>query len=133
MHCFCMLHFTIRKAVRFGSVTQSCPTLCDSMNCSTPGLPAHHQLSRHGKVSHVQCYISASVCTTACSPPTVQVPSVTIRLIPFTISLSLHSLPLWLPLLRSLYLCICFCSVGLFMFFCLHFGFIHISCMSEII
>ena len=26
------------------SVTQSCPTLCDSMNRSTPGLPVHHQL-----------------------------------------------------------------------------------------
>jgi len=26
------------------SVAQSCPTLCDSMNCSTPGLPVHHQL-----------------------------------------------------------------------------------------
>ena len=25
-------------------VTQSCPTLCDPMNCSTPGLPVHHQL-----------------------------------------------------------------------------------------
>ena len=25
------------------SVAQSCPTLCDSMNCSTPGLPVHHQ------------------------------------------------------------------------------------------
>ena len=24
------------------SVTQSCPTLCDPMDCSTPGLPAHH-------------------------------------------------------------------------------------------
>ena len=30
--------------VQFSSVTQSCPTLCDSMNCSTPGLPVHHQL-----------------------------------------------------------------------------------------
>ena len=28
----------------FSSVTQSCPTLCDSMNLSTPGLPVHHQL-----------------------------------------------------------------------------------------
>ena len=28
----------------FSSVTQSCPTLCDSMNCSTPGLPVYHQL-----------------------------------------------------------------------------------------
>ena len=26
------------------SVTQSCPTLCDPMNCSTPGLSVHHQL-----------------------------------------------------------------------------------------
>ena len=32
------------KTVQFSSVTQSCPTLCDPMNCSTPGLPVHHQL-----------------------------------------------------------------------------------------
>ena len=30
--------------VRFSSVAQWCPTLCDAMNCSTPGLPVHHQL-----------------------------------------------------------------------------------------
>ena len=30
--------------VQFGSVSQSCPTLCDPMNCSTPGLLVHHQL-----------------------------------------------------------------------------------------
>ena len=29
---------------RFSSVTQSCMTLCDPMDCSTPGLPVHHQL-----------------------------------------------------------------------------------------
>ena len=29
---------------QFSSVTQSCPTLCDHMNHSTPGLPVHHQL-----------------------------------------------------------------------------------------
>ena len=28
----------------FSSVAQSCPTLLDPMNCSTPGLPVHHQL-----------------------------------------------------------------------------------------
>ena len=28
----------------FSSVAQSCPTLCDPMNCSTPGLTVHHQL-----------------------------------------------------------------------------------------
>ena len=31
-------------SVQFSSVTQSCPTLCDSMNRSTAGLPVHHQL-----------------------------------------------------------------------------------------
>ena len=30
--------------LQFSSVAQSCPTLCDPMNCSTPGLPVHHQL-----------------------------------------------------------------------------------------
>ena len=29
---------------QFSSVAQSCPTLCDPMNHSTPGLPIHHQL-----------------------------------------------------------------------------------------
>ena len=33
----------IRKA-SVQSVAQSCPTLCDPMNCSTPGLPVHQQL-----------------------------------------------------------------------------------------
>jgi len=28
----------------FSSVAQSCPTLCNPMDCSTPGLPVHHQL-----------------------------------------------------------------------------------------
>ena len=31
-------------SVQFSSVTQSCPTLCNPMNCSMPGLPVHHQL-----------------------------------------------------------------------------------------
>ena len=34
--CFC--------SVQFSSVVQSCPTLCDPMDCYTPGLPVHHQL-----------------------------------------------------------------------------------------
>ena len=32
------------KIVQFSSVSQSCPTLCNSMNRSMPGLPVHHQL-----------------------------------------------------------------------------------------
>ena len=31
-------------SVQFSSVAQSCPTLCDPMNRSTPGLPVHRQL-----------------------------------------------------------------------------------------
>ena len=31
-------------SVQFSSVAQSCPTLCDPVNRSTPGLPAHHHL-----------------------------------------------------------------------------------------
>ena len=30
--------------IQFSSVAQSCLTLCDPMNCSTPGLPVHHHL-----------------------------------------------------------------------------------------
>ena len=33
-----------RTNPQFSLVAQSCPTLCDPMNCSTPGLPVHHQL-----------------------------------------------------------------------------------------
>ena len=32
------------KMCQFSSVTQSCPTLCDPMDSSTPGFPVHHQL-----------------------------------------------------------------------------------------
>ena len=33
-----------QKVLQFRSVAQSCLTLCDPMNCSTPGLSVHHQL-----------------------------------------------------------------------------------------
>ena len=32
------------KEVQFSSDAQSCPTLCDPMNHSMPGLPVHHKL-----------------------------------------------------------------------------------------
>ena len=35
---------TLFSSIQFCSVTQSCPTLCDPMDCSTPGFPVHHQL-----------------------------------------------------------------------------------------
>ena len=35
---------SLRYIHQFSSVAQLCPTLCNPMNCSTPGLPVHHQL-----------------------------------------------------------------------------------------
>ena len=43
---------------QFSSVTQSCPTLCDPMNCSTPGLPVHHQLPEFTQ-THVHPIVDA--------------------------------------------------------------------------
>ena len=36
--------FCLFSSVQFSPVAQLCPTLCDPMNGSTPGLPVHHQL-----------------------------------------------------------------------------------------
>ena len=41
---FLLILFICYIVSQFSSVAQSCPTLCDPMNRSTPGLPVHHQL-----------------------------------------------------------------------------------------
>ena len=46
------------SSVQFSSVTQSCPTLCDPMDRSTPGLPVHHQLPEFTQ-THVHRVIDA--------------------------------------------------------------------------
>ena len=46
---------SIRKvSVQFSSVAQSCPTLCNPINCSIPGLPVHHQLPESTQ-THIHC------------------------------------------------------------------------------
>ena len=45
------ISFTIWSSLQFSSVAQSCPTLCDLMNCSTPGLPVHHQLPEFTQIN----------------------------------------------------------------------------------
>ena len=40
-----VLQRTILPFIQFSSVAQSCLTLCNPMDCSTPGLPVHHQLT----------------------------------------------------------------------------------------
>ena len=56
---------------RWGLVAQSCLTLCDLMNCSTPGLPVHHQLpeSTQTHVHWVDDAIQPSHPLTSPSPP----------------------------------------------------------------
>ena len=44
MIIFTLTYLTLFSSVQFISVAHSCPTLCNPMNCSTPGLPVHHQL-----------------------------------------------------------------------------------------
>ena len=41
----------IEYSIQFSSVTQSCPTLCNPMNHSTPGFPVHHQLPESTQTS----------------------------------------------------------------------------------
>ena len=41
--CLFLCQYNI-ALIQFSSVTQSCPTLCDSTDHSTPSFPAHHQL-----------------------------------------------------------------------------------------
>ena len=42
-YLYCSL-MSMMVSAQFSSVTQSCLTLCDTMDCSMPGLPVHHQL-----------------------------------------------------------------------------------------
>ena len=60
------------RIVQFSSVAQSCPTLCDPMNCSTPGLPVHHQLPEFTQthVHRVSDAIQPSHPVLSPSPPT---------------------------------------------------------------
>ena len=56
---------------QFSSVTQLCPTVCNPMNCSMPGLPVHHQLleSTQTHVHRVGDAIQLSHPLSSPSPP----------------------------------------------------------------
>ena len=63
---------TRQPYVQFGSVAQSCLTLCDPMDCSTSGVPVHHQLPELAQThSHrVGDAIQPSHPVSSPSPPT---------------------------------------------------------------
>ena len=48
------------SSVQFSSVTQSCPTLCDPMNRSTPGLPVHRQLPEFTRLASIESVMPSS-------------------------------------------------------------------------
>ena len=62
--------------VQFSSVAQSCPTLCDPMDSSTPGLPVHSQLPEFTQthVHWVSDAIQPSHSLSSLSPPAFNLP-----------------------------------------------------------
>ena len=60
MLCDCAWAFRGMGTREFSSVAQSCPTLCDPMDCSTPGLPVHHQLPEPLKVMSIESVMPSS-------------------------------------------------------------------------
>ena len=66
-----MAHARNLCSVQFSLVAQSCPTLCDPMNRSTPGLPVHHHLSEFTQthVHRVSDAIQPSHPLSSPSPP----------------------------------------------------------------
>ena len=69
---FSKTSITILASVQFSSVAQSCPTLCDPMDYSTPGFPVHHQLPEltQTHVHQVGDAIQPSHSLSSPSPPT---------------------------------------------------------------
>ena len=69
---------TYSQSVQFSSVTQSCPTLCNLMDCSTPGFPVHHQLPElaQTRVHRVDDAIQSSHPLPSPSLPPLMFPSI---------------------------------------------------------
>ena len=59
--------------VQFSSATQSCLTLCDPMDCSTPGLPVHHQLQSLLKLTSIKLVMPSNHLILCCPllPPSI--------------------------------------------------------------
>ena len=61
---YCFQFFSVvdlvSYSVQFSSVAQSCPTLCDPMNRSTPDLPVHHHLKNSLKLTSIESVMPSS-------------------------------------------------------------------------
>ena len=71
----CVKIYSISFVIQFSSVAQSCPTLHDPLNSSTPGLPVHHQLLEFTQthVHWVSDAIQPSHPLSSPSPPTFNI------------------------------------------------------------
>ena len=62
------------RVYQFSSVTQSCLTLCDPINCSMSGLPVHHQHRSSLKLSSIKSVIPFNhliLCCPLLLPPSI--------------------------------------------------------------
>ena len=62
------------KIIQFSSVSQLCPALCDPMDCSTPGLPVHHQLPEPTQTMFIELVMLSNhliLCRPFLLPPSI--------------------------------------------------------------
>ena len=57
---FQSLNLAHNSSFQFSSFTQSCPTLCNPMNRSTPGLPVHHHLRSSLRLTSIESMMPSS-------------------------------------------------------------------------
>ena len=62
------------SSIQFSSVAQSCPTLCDPMDCNTPGFPVHHQLPSLFELMSIESVMPSNyliLCHSLLLPPSI--------------------------------------------------------------
>ena len=75
------------SSVQFSSAAQSCPTLCDPMNCSTPGLPSITNSQSSPKLTSIELVIPSSHLILCCP---LLLPSVFLSISVFSDESPLH-------------------------------------------
>ena len=88
MYRMLLLYF-YKGCIYLSSVTQSCPTLCVPMDCSTPGLPVHHQLPELTQ-THVHWIVMPSNHLILCHP-LLLLPSIFVSIRVFSNESVLHN------------------------------------------
>ena len=83
-----LFHIWHYGSVQFSSITQSCPTLCNPMNRSTPGLPVHHQLPSSPKLMCIESVMPSGHLILCC--PLLLLPPIPPRIRLFSNESTLH-------------------------------------------